>query len=490
MTINTPGDQYEQEADAAANNIVQQQPATRLTPVTQQQASMPVSDALRNNIASTKGTGSKLDDNTELFMSRSFGVDLGNVKVHTDSAAAQMSRSINARAFTTGNDIYFNQGEYNPHSSQGKQVLAHELAHVVQQSTGAHQSIQRIVPGDVTMEMLGRKMQLLTTQLADDGVTTVPAGTTVSITSWSNASRTVTATADIGVPPKTVTMRIDKQHLKPIGTPGSGLRQYEEGVTSMQSDIATADTAIAAHKAKEPEFIKFKNTAGYTKELTRLEGLQDTRYDSLNTRLIQETMVNRFDPEIVRWVTHYNTTFSPATPLNPEIVKSIIYQETKMGTQGVHLEKPPYGWTGATSFPIKSRFNLGQTIDSWGPQQYLMIKEMAPHIYSKYSLGDLEVEQKWKGMSNQDYADWNGGDFVLAMQEYNAFRTLAGTNLNASSSEDLMLDYSYWIRVAVRWLFEKYMSMDKPSWSEAVRAFNGSGPKAERYRKDVMGRVP
>jgi hypothetical protein len=320
----------------------------------------------------------------------------------------------------------------------------------------------------------------------------VPAGTTVSITSWSNASHSVTATADVGVPPKTVTLRIDKQYLKPIGTAGSGLKQYEEGVTTMQSDIATADTAIATHKAREPEFKKFNNMPGFTKELTRMEGLQNNRYDSLNTRLIQETMVNRFDPEIVQWVNHYNAMYSPATPLNPDMVKSIVYQETKMGTQGRHLEKPPYDWSGSpgTSYPIKSRFNLGQSIDSWGPQQYLMIKEMAPSIYSKYSLGDLEVEHKWKGMSNQDYADWNGGDFVLAMQEYNAFRTLAGTNLNASSSGDLMLDYSYWIRVAVRWLFEKYMSMATPSWSEAVRAFNGSGPKAEKYRKEVMGRVP
>jgi hypothetical protein len=56
------------------------------------------------------------------------------VRVHTSAAADGLNRSLNARAFTTGRDIYFRQGHYNPGSSGGRELLAHELTHVVQQN--------------------------------------------------------------------------------------------------------------------------------------------------------------------------------------------------------------------------------------------------------------------------------------------------------------------------------------------------------------------
>jgi hypothetical protein len=66
-------------------------------------------------------------------LSNALGADFSGVKVHTGQNAVEMNRSLNARAFTHGNDIYFNKGEYNPESSEGKRLLAHELTHVVQQ---------------------------------------------------------------------------------------------------------------------------------------------------------------------------------------------------------------------------------------------------------------------------------------------------------------------------------------------------------------------
>ncbi len=66
-------------------------------------------------------------------MESRFGAEFGNVNIHTGAQATMLSQSINAQAFTHGSDIYFNQGKYNPESSGGKHLLAHELTHVVQQ---------------------------------------------------------------------------------------------------------------------------------------------------------------------------------------------------------------------------------------------------------------------------------------------------------------------------------------------------------------------
>jgi hypothetical protein len=62
-----------------------------------------------------------------------FGADFSQVRVHTDTQANTLNRTLSARAFTTGRDIFFRQGEYRPGSSTGQELIAHELTHVVQQ---------------------------------------------------------------------------------------------------------------------------------------------------------------------------------------------------------------------------------------------------------------------------------------------------------------------------------------------------------------------
>ncbi len=91
--------------------------------------------SLNGYLSSRNGSGQVMDQHTNRFMSSKLGVDLSNVRIHSDSKAAQMSESINAKAFTHGNDIYFNRGEYNPQSKDGQQLLAHELVHTVQQES-------------------------------------------------------------------------------------------------------------------------------------------------------------------------------------------------------------------------------------------------------------------------------------------------------------------------------------------------------------------
>ncbi|MGV0107028.1 DUF4157 domain-containing protein [Nostoc sp. DSM 114160] len=83
------------------------------------------------------GGGVAIADNIREPMEVAFGADFSRVKVHTDGQSDQLNRSIQARAFTTGQDVFFRQGEYNPGSRGGQELLAHELTHVVQQNGGA-----------------------------------------------------------------------------------------------------------------------------------------------------------------------------------------------------------------------------------------------------------------------------------------------------------------------------------------------------------------
>jgi hypothetical protein len=93
-----------------------------------------VSSSLASQLQSTKGQGSPLPEGISQEMGQKIGGNFSNVRVHTDDNAVQMSKEIGAKAFTHGNDIYFNNGKYNPESSSGKHLLAHELTHNLQQT--------------------------------------------------------------------------------------------------------------------------------------------------------------------------------------------------------------------------------------------------------------------------------------------------------------------------------------------------------------------
>jgi len=100
-------------------------------------------------IAQTRGSGGSLDSGTRDQIAPTLGDSLSDVRVHTDETADALSRSVSARAFTTGSDLYFAQGEYQPGTNEGDKLLAHELSHVVQQR-GAPTSGPLVVsqPGD------------------------------------------------------------------------------------------------------------------------------------------------------------------------------------------------------------------------------------------------------------------------------------------------------------------------------------------------------
>jgi hypothetical protein len=83
-----------------------------------------------------RGSGQPLDRPTRAFFEPRFGRDLSGVRVHTDAPAAVAASTISARAYTLGSDIAFAGGEFQPTTQEGRQLLAHELAHVIQQENG------------------------------------------------------------------------------------------------------------------------------------------------------------------------------------------------------------------------------------------------------------------------------------------------------------------------------------------------------------------
>jgi len=174
LTIGQPNDKYEQEADRVADQVMRMSDADvaqrvetgtvqpmriqRLCPECEEETAqrqpeneeeeerlqakeMPgqtpaVTQGLESRINSLKSGGLPLDPATRTFFEPRFGHDFSHVRVHSDDAAADIAKSINARAFTLGNHIAMSSGEYQPNSQSGQRLLGHELTHVIQQRDG------------------------------------------------------------------------------------------------------------------------------------------------------------------------------------------------------------------------------------------------------------------------------------------------------------------------------------------------------------------
>jgi Domain of unknown function (DUF4157) len=100
----------------------------------------------------TRSPGRSLDPVVRAFFEPRFGCDLSRVRVHTDPGSARAAAVLNARAFTVGWDVVFGDGEYHPHSPSGMWLLAHELAHAVQQRDRVAELPERIEPPDDLIE--------------------------------------------------------------------------------------------------------------------------------------------------------------------------------------------------------------------------------------------------------------------------------------------------------------------------------------------------
>jgi hypothetical protein len=130
-----PDGSPEQSADGAANQLMSLRAVAPIQPTSSAGAVDSHSDSA--GIEPVSGTGQPLSESSRAFFEPRFGSDFNQVRVHTGSNAAESARSVNARAYTFGRDIVFGAGQYAPGSESGDRLLAHELAHVVQQEGAA-----------------------------------------------------------------------------------------------------------------------------------------------------------------------------------------------------------------------------------------------------------------------------------------------------------------------------------------------------------------
>ena len=180
LTVNQPGDVFEQEADRVADSVTRMpdpaaapQPVTSVGPVAGlqrcsrgpsssggqceeckskamalQRTSNPNS-ALDGATASLivdevlRSAGQPLDSATRSFMELRFGHDFSAVRLYTDAKAAESAHAVNAVAYTVGNKIVFAPDQYSPETQSGRRLLAHELAHVTQQTAASAGLLQR-----------------------------------------------------------------------------------------------------------------------------------------------------------------------------------------------------------------------------------------------------------------------------------------------------------------------------------------------------------
>lgn len=157
LQLSQPGDRYEREADAMADSILRGEQVTPSFSAPSQIAQrkcrhceeeekkhrvqrkeishtpVTTSGSFSQHLQSASTQGTPLPAAAMHRMNQSFSTDFSAVRIHTDAKAQQLSRSINANAFTCGTHIFFSQHKFDPSSASGRHLLAHELTHVMQQ---------------------------------------------------------------------------------------------------------------------------------------------------------------------------------------------------------------------------------------------------------------------------------------------------------------------------------------------------------------------
>ncbi len=132
-----PQDRLEHEADRMAEQAMNAAPAAACEGSIKSMGTNADSSVLPAAFAGTlSGGGQALPGHARRFFEPRFGRDLSDVRIHTDARAARAARTLHARAFTRGRDVYFGAGEFRPHESAGQKLLAHEIAHTLQQTGG------------------------------------------------------------------------------------------------------------------------------------------------------------------------------------------------------------------------------------------------------------------------------------------------------------------------------------------------------------------
>ena len=144
VRVSSPADPAEREAVAVAGNVVRMpQPAARAP------QGRPAAAGVADAAAAQADAGAPLPANVRHFMEPRFRADFGAVRVHTGERAATLARQLAAQAFTVGNHIFFAKDRFRPETQEGRELIAHELVHTIQQQAAVQ---RRADPGVAVRE--------------------------------------------------------------------------------------------------------------------------------------------------------------------------------------------------------------------------------------------------------------------------------------------------------------------------------------------------
>jgi hypothetical protein len=546
------------------------------------------------NVLASLGPGRPLESSVRSRMESAMGVSLATTRIHTDEIGARAASSEGAHAFAVGDHIAFGAEQYRPGTLEGDALIAHELAHTIQQrgatrvagpqpetalehaadgvavgSLGrlwsamktalrapfvrpalgqsglrlqrcsdkkeaapaptpapapapapapppapgppwikptvsvtmtGHDVVQgspmpSVQPTDVAGEMVYERFALRDA-FAVGGVTH-SADTVVRPTAWDNLSSTVPVVLDAT---PAVSFVVPKWNLRPLPSPGRGVALYQAGKVSAADQAKTVKRREAELATWDAEKPKYKTNAAYwTKERADRETALKGSEAGLNVLLIQQLMFNRFDEMIVRQVDAANAKWGGKDPLDANIVKSIIFRESQMGTSGAFLDD-----TSPRNHEVMNHWNLTQAIDSFGEVYANYIVTEKPALAAAHSITNILTEEKkaWRDFERlgkntsrnaaeeTEYLRLKGLLIVNGKRTSEPFfRTFPGfadalRALWATTSPPLNNTYEHWIEMLIVELFRKRKISS--SWPEAVERYNGINPS---YRKAVMDRV-
>ncbi|MFC4873932.1 DUF4157 domain-containing protein [Negadavirga shengliensis] len=422
LTIGQPGDKYEKEADAMADQVVQQPAATNAsslllssdrsiqqkpifesaagphedetlqrkceaceqeemvqkmeneeeeTPVQAKRESHSLPVNLESTLNSTKGSGSPLPNDTRTQMEGAFGVDFSSVRVHTNSTAVQMNKELGAQAFTHGSDIYFNSGKYDTKTSQGQKLLGHELTHTVQQGKSP-EKIQK-EDGESNLdrlnEMLNRwnvpeedVIQLCGQLSPSEKREVISGGYRNRMAAALNIREMVRAVNHLGPPLKTKLEWVDQAALFTI------MISYED-ISGMVNQASLEERKELKTEAWKNFFVAVCNNQ------TMVTALDDLQYDLVTklTWLQAEVFDARMElnySTIKPWIVHANTTQEERESLKTEAWQNFFVEVCTNQTMVEALDDLQYDlvtkltWLQAEVFSVRVEIAYA-TIKPW-----------------------------------------------------------------------------------------------------------------------------
>jgi hypothetical protein len=343
LNIGKSNDKYEVEADATADKIVSNKESNSKgfftptqTSLVQKQAAKednevqkkeekeekePIqrsatsdttptnTSALESKLQSSKGGGSPLGNAAKKEMESGFGTDFSDVRIHNDATAIQMNKELGAQAFASGNDVYFNQGKYNPESQSGKHLLAHELTHTLQQ--GAKPDIQK--QNTPHLDSLNEMLDSFN----------VPEDEVILMCSQLNASERAIVLSD-GSYKRRMASALDVAEMtravNNLGLPlNKKLEWVKEAATFGTFFMAYSEIKDMITSADQPQRDALKTDTWKSffvdvcTDATIIEALNDLQFDLITklTWLKAEVIITSWEVDyaiIKPWITHANTT--------------------------------------------------------------------------------------------------------------------------------------------------------------------------------------